>query len=413
MTRSWASRHRLRGSDVRTERGNELTLAFVSNHRCVRTPQGVFLQSANIIDLLRGLHGAGLHVVFCAPCASASEPDGYTVALPQEIEMFDLPFYRTNVELIRHAPGLLSGLFRRILPALRQWDIVGAVAPSGFGLATVIMAVLLRRRVFFFVRGNVLSSLRGEYARVPNYRLLVLALFAPLEFTARVLVLAGAPTFTMGPALAERYRGPRVRPLRGYARPEVVDGVPGKQTLVTAPTGHLIYVGRLSGEKGVDVLLHALSKLIERVPGAHLTIAGDGPDAEWLKSLTRSLGLEDHVTFEGHVASPERLREVYLSGGVLVVPSRTEGVPVAMLEGMALGRVVVATRVGSIPSIVRHGWNGLLVAPAACDELADALFRVISEPELALRLSKNAVQSRQEHSVSAQVADMLELVLEA
>lgn len=146
------------------------------------------------------------------------------------------------------------------------------------------------------------------------------------------------------------------------------------------PRPRIVYVGRLAPQKAVDTLLRAAV----HVPAA-VVLVGDGPDRPALAALAGRLGIADRVTFTGFV--PHERTAAYLEhGDVLVLPSRYEELGSVLLEGLAVGIPVVASRVGGIPSVVADGRNGLLVDPLDPPGLAHAVGRVLGDPALAERL---------------------------
>lgn len=105
---------------------------------------------------------------------------------------------------------------------------------------------------------------------------------------------------------------------------------------------------------------------------------------------------------------------LYASAAVVVLPSFAEGVPVVLMEAMACGRPVVATRVGGIPELVQHGVTGLLVAPGDAEELADALQWVHENPESAKALAENAARFvREQYGLESSVRRLSELFRQA
>ena len=125
-----------------------------------------------------------------------------------------------------------------------------------------------------------------------------------------------------------------------------------QQSNWSGPGPHLLAVGRLSHEKGFDLLLHALYALRAQFPTIDLAIAGAGPEEHALRQLVRLLGLEHRVRLLGSVASPAD----FFSGATLfVLPSRHEGMPNAMLEAAAAGLPIVATAAGGgVASLLRN-----------------------------------------------------------
>jgi glycosyltransferase involved in cell wall biosynthesis len=149
----------------------------------------------------------------------------------------------------------------------------------------------------------------------------------------------------------------------------------------------VLAVGRLSKEKAHDVLVAAFARApLARLSNVHLVVAGDGPERTRLRDLVARLGLE-RVQFIGH--QPD-VWPYYQAADVVALPSDSEGSPIALLEAMAAGKPVVATRVGGVPEIVEHGRNGLLVPPRNPDALAAALAGVLDEPLRAAALGGRA-----------------------
>jgi len=150
-----------------------------------------------------------------------------------------------------------------------------------------------------------------------------------------------------------------------------------------AAGGPAIYVGRLSPEKDVASLLHAVAVVVAQCPGFRLQIAGDGVCRSELKTLTQSLGLQRNVDFRGEVRDVTALLH---SASMLVLPSLTEGIPLTVLEAMSCGLPVIATRVGGTPEAVNHGVTGLLVSPRNRGELATALIRIYNDPDTSQKM---------------------------
>jgi glycosyltransferase involved in cell wall biosynthesis len=138
----------------------------------------------------------------------------------------------------------------------------------------------------------------------------------------------------------------------------------------------LLTVARLVPGKGLDVLIDALARLKRRGVAVEAEIVGDGPDRERLAARVQKLGLDGHVRLLGP-ASQERVREHYAGATLFCLPSFSEGVPVVLMEAMAMELPVVATRITGIPELVDEGASGFLVPPGRPDLLADSLERAL------------------------------------
>ncbi len=163
-----------------------------------------------------------------------------------------------------------------------------------------------------------------------------------------------------------------------------------------ASTPYILYVGRLSPEKGVDVLLQAFAYVAGENTQVHLHLIGGG-DLQGLTEKVHALGINDRVTFHGqlpHSVLPGWYRRAMLT----VIPSRADAQPVTVLEAMASGCPVVATRVGGIPEMVQDGESGLLVRPDSPLELASAIARVLEDQSLRERLQLGGHRTAQRFS---------------
>ena len=151
------------------------------------------------------------------------------------------------------------------------------------------------------------------------------------------------------------------------------------------PGSRLLFVGRLAGVKGLPILLRALATVARDHPAVTLDVAGDGPDREALVAQATALGLAGRVRFLGY-QSEAQVRDLMRQSDGFVMASFAEGVPVVLMEAMAAGTPVVATRVAGVAELVADGTSGLLVPPADPDALAAAVARLLGDADLRRRL---------------------------
>ncbi len=141
--------------------------------------------------------------------------------------------------------------------------------------------------------------------------------------------------------------------------------------------------------KGLDVLVEAFRRVAATSPQLHLTLVGEGPDEEWLRRWVERSGLQDRVTFRGNLAYSEVLQEIARCD-FMVLPSRAgEAYPRVIVEAFLFRKPVVSTRVGDIPLILGDGKGGLLTEPGDVEDLALAMERLGTDPDLRQRLGES------------------------
>lgn len=180
-------------------------------------------------------------------------------------------------------------------------------------------------------------------------------------------------------------RIPRIEGLRGPAR--------------------IAFVGRLTRDKGAYDLVEAVALLRKWNAQIRLELAGDG-DAGALARHAYELGMGDRVLVRGW-CPPEECARMHARSAIFVLPSHVEALPMSLLEAMAAGCAVIATRVGGIPDVVQDGVNGLLVAPRQPVQIAEAIARLLAEPGLAAQLGRAARATiARRHSPEGAVQDL-------
>jgi colanic acid/amylovoran biosynthesis glycosyltransferase len=143
----------------------------------------------------------------------------------------------------------------------------------------------------------------------------------------------------------------------------------------------IVCVGRLSPEKGQAGLLRVFAQLLKDRANLRLRLVGDGPERGNLEALADKLGVGASMIFAGRLSEEDTLREIARSD-LLVLPSFMEGLPIVLMEAMALGVPVIASGVAGIPELVEDEVTGLLFAPSNWDDLQSQIERLISDRTL-------------------------------
>jgi glycosyltransferase involved in cell wall biosynthesis len=170
-------------------------------------------------------------------------------------------------------------------------------------------------------------------------------------------------------------------------------------------------VGRLAPEKGVDVFLAAAARVMSQLQAAKFVVAGDGPERAELETLIDKLGIRAGVTMLGRC---DDMPSFYASLDVMVSSSRQEGLPMAILEGMASRLPLIATPVGAIPTVIQNGRTGVLVPSENVELLARAIVDLLQDHEKRERLGSAARRLvEEEFSAARMTADYLRVYEDA
>lgn len=233
----------------------------------------------------------------------------------------------------------------------------------------------LGARIVYQVHGGALPL---DFLRNPISRKF---LKSTLMAADAVVVLASAELkayreFIPGQALLALPNGIDCVPFLRYNRLPRRSGTPLK----------LVYIGRLAREKGLHEAIDALALLRSLGVAARLVVAGGGPEEGALRERVRERGLKEAVSFTGPVEGDHKAL-LLSQADVLLLPSYAEGLPYALLEGMAAGAVPVVTPVGAIPDVVTEGVHGLFVPLRDADAIAQAVVRLDADRALLARMS--------------------------
>jgi glycosyltransferase involved in cell wall biosynthesis len=162
-------------------------------------------------------------------------------------------------------------------------------------------------------------------------------------------------------------------------------------------------VTRLVPVKGLDVLVQAARRVVDRFPEARFVLVGRGRERAALERQLADLRLKERVILAGERLDVEGFYRMF---DLFALSSHSEGCPNAILEAMRFGLPIVATRVGGVPELARDGESALLTPDGDADALAKAIARLLADPALARRLADRARDDAREFTVPAYVAKM-------
>ncbi|MFW9973295.1 MAG: glycosyltransferase family 4 protein [Candidatus Odinarchaeota archaeon] len=173
--------------------------------------------------------------------------------------------------------------------------------------------------------------------------------------------------------------------MNNYNRDEILksfDIIPDKIIIGT--------VGRLSEEKGHIILIEAAKKLLENFPNLIFMIVGDGPLRKELEAKVLDLGIQDHFSFTG---ISDDIPKALAAMDIFVLPSLTEGLPMALLEAMAATKPIIATDVGAIPKLIINGKNGRLIEPGDSNALIEATTFLLNNQNYTAHIAKKGYET--------------------
>ncbi|WP_260705485.1 glycosyltransferase [Edaphobacter flagellatus] len=322
--------------------------------------------------------------------------------------------------LALRAPG-------RLLVGLRTALKLGGADVSRVMLCLFYLAeaALLAR----WMRRHALVHLHVHFATPAATVALLLARIAPVTFS---MMVHGPDEFydVTSYFLAEKIEAARfVVCISFFAQSQLMKLSPGEQwpkfdvARLGVDCGHfaprpfraspevfeVLCVGRLVPTKGQRILIQAVEQLLQRGRRVQLRFVGDGPDRKNLELMVTERGLAGEIRFEGAM-NQDRIRAFYQAADVFALASFAEGIPVVLMEAMAMEIPCVSTGINGIPELIRDGVDGLLVAPSDVEGLAGALARLMDDASLRETLGKAGRQRVQKsYELSANVDRLAEV----
>ena len=285
-----------------------------------------------------------------------------------------------NVHVIQDERGVSSVLVDRIIELMDRLEI-DILHTSEF--RSNVLALMCRRRrpvkLVSTVHGWIANNLRGRVYRVVDKAVLP-------RFDAVIMVSQATRQLVPRWWLPDRRVEvlPNALVLGVYGR-EIVESSRARRDTSAGAT--LLNVGRLSPEKGQDVLLRAVAALAPRYPQLKLKFAGIGPMEADLRALAATLGIADRVEFLGYI---DQMPKLYAEIDLVVQSSFTEGMPNVILEAAYLRVPIVATAVGGTAEVVQHGKSGWLIPPHSLEALTAGIERYLRDPDEFARMGDAA-----------------------
>jgi glycosyltransferase involved in cell wall biosynthesis len=345
-------------------------------------------------------------VIVCAPEAGAARTAG-TAIRSSNVTWTALPAFDGPVHFYPQLPKILP----RLGAFVRRIDVLHCRVPTPAASFAFAFARLLGRPAFVLVVGD----LRALTPTLP-YRGLKRLLwrgYVAFEELAIQAMANRSLTFANGAALAAKHARPGHPVVQTQTTTIEASDLRERPDVAERSRARLLTVSRIDPRKGLRVLPGVVAQLVERGLDATLDIVGPevgapgAAEADAIRREAEALGIADRVAFPGAVAL-EELLPMYARHDAFVLPTLPgEGVPRVLLEAMAAGLPVVATRVAGIPSLVTHEHNGLLVDQPDVPLLVDAIARIFTEDDLRRRVVAGGYATARANTLDAQASRMM------
>lgn len=338
-------------------------------------------------------------LVLCVPVLSDCGFHGIGLKA-KNVSIYPLPYFQG-------VRGFLKKSFqlrREILASIKEFNMGLVVLPGYLGILVSYICQKKNFPIFQWVVGdwgrNVLVRRKGWMVWVGIILKPVLD-FILSRLTRDVL------TFFNGQILYKHNKSHHhVRVSSSISARDIFDTSYIQHPL--SPPFQLLFVGRLSREKGIVHLLSAVASA-DCPTNYHINIVGDGPLLEMLIHEVQRLDITHLVTFHGYIPWGEELLTIYRQKDIFVLPALQDQQPKVLLEAMAQSLPIVATRVGGIPTLISDGENGILVPPANPKALLEGIQRLLLSEERE-RLINNGLAFVRERTIEQETLRMVRVV---
>jgi len=350
---------------------------------------------ARLLETLAPLFG---RVDLCVPRFEGSPARGEAPVEVPNLRVVELPpyFRRWEWEAFRHPIRLM----RRLWGPMRRSEAVWILTPNYLSLIAWALCLLQGKRFIVRVAGNWPELIRLGFRRIGHP--VVGAIVAGVHsLFLHGMARTSAVMFVHGRDLLETF-GRHNRRVVGFVSSTVEASDIGDRIAASPGAGRrILYAGAINFAKGLFELFEAFRRLREEGLDVSLTLAGGGGRQAEMRRAARQLGIDGAVHFLGWIP-PAHLKRLYRSSDVLVMPSYSETGPKVVIEAMASGLPVVATRVGSVPIVVEHGKSGLIVPRQDADALHEALRRLLTDEALRRRMARRCLERAAGFTVEAE-----------
>jgi glycosyltransferase involved in cell wall biosynthesis len=354
-------------------------------------------------------------ISLCCPVLETDSSNEVLFRIPleetQNIEIVCTYPYESVVEYYRKLPVIVTHNMPILEKAIRESDAIFLRIPAMNAFPAAYLAKKYRKPIFSYFIGDEKAILKTGSKYKGLTRSAALAVSRLHDVLYRKIISSSRASFFLSSQLKEKYGRYSENPFLIFT--SLVEGAAASGRNGSGNHNgckRLLYVGRLSHEKGLEYLIRAVEYLNREKYDVKVSLCGDGPERERLSGLVRESGLSDSVKFHGYIPWGKELSRISSGSDLFVLPSHSEGVPKVLLEAMAAGLPVIATNVGGIPDIITNNENGILIPPGSPEAIADAVKLVMENSSLREKLIENGYGFVKNHTAENQAKKLAELI---
>ncbi|NJD27528.1 MAG: glycosyltransferase family 4 protein [Chloroflexi bacterium] len=381
-----------------------IRLAILDDNPFVRLPSGeirpraaTFHRFAEAV-VAAGPFAAAAYLIPVADGDGALSP-GLPPVDPSRLRIVATAPFDGIAGYLRRWPSLVRHNWPLVRSAVVEADLVWIKAPASNGPLAAVAARRRRIPYFTWVAGSAHAVVRGQ-RRGMFTRPVAIGVATAYDAVAGILARTGPAVHLDDQLFTSLVTADEVATTRRR-----LEEHPGRGD---SSEVRLVWAGRMVADKGIDDLLRAIRILRDRDVAASVILIGDGPEREALTMDATQLGVAKWVDWAGYLSD----RAVYLEGlrgaDLFVLPSRAEGVPKVVVDAMAAGLPVIATRVGNLPRILDHGRLGRLVDPDDPGGLAAAVESLAADHTERERLSELGLEFAARHTIEDQARRLVD-----
>ncbi|HKY54944.1 MAG TPA: glycosyltransferase family 4 protein [Anaerolineales bacterium] len=329
-----------------------------------------------LFDQARWFNSHGCKVVV----AFFYDKEGFHEKWSQSVDfpVHNLQAYERGAGFLRQGLLLIRGLWRLLVLLIRErFDVVETFTHDS-NLLGLPFAWLTRVPVR-------IATHRGKIEAFPRWRQVLHGVLINIGIAQTLIAVSDQ---TRKQAIEEGIWESRITVIPNAVKPldtSLVNRTAARKDLgLNEDDIFLLSIGRLTYQKGHEFLIQAMSKVVSRFPNAKAGICGDGPLRPQLEAQIREARLSNHVKLLG---AWEDISPLLASAEIFILPSRWEGLSRALMEAMAAGLPVIASKVDGIKDLITDGMNGLLVPSEDAEALAKSILQLIDNAEMRKRIA--------------------------